>query len=72
MYRCKFPDESIISVKLVARNRISKLEHVLCGKIVGAVVIYPLILGTYAFFTTDQCHVYVTEFLDSVDLAKVI
>ncbi|XP_028966707.1 uncharacterized protein LOC114828095 [Galendromus occidentalis] len=72
VYRCRFADGSVIALKLVARNRISKLDHVLSGKIVGSVVSYPCILSTYAFFTTDQCHAYVTEFLEGVDLAKVI
>lgn len=71
VYCCEFADGSIVGVKLVARERISKLDHIICGKILGSVIAFPLLLLTHAFFSTDQCHVYVTEFLTGIDLAKV-
>lgn len=72
VYRCKFEDGAVVCVKLVSRDRLRKLDQIVCGKILGSVVSYPLILMTYAFFSTDQCHVYVTEHLNGIDLSKVL
>lgn len=72
VYRCKFMDGSICSIKLVGRRRISKVEYILCGKVVGSVIAHLMVLTTFAFFTTDQCHAYVMEFLEGIDMAKVI
>ncbi|XP_018495482.1 microtubule-associated serine/threonine-protein kinase 2-like [Galendromus occidentalis] len=72
VHRCRFQGVPVVSVELVERSRFKSESYSVAGKIVGAFLNSIHLCRSYASFATEDCYVSVLEYLEGIDLNRLI
>lgn len=72
VFKASLSGGPVTSVKLIAVDRFKSSENAASGKIVGSLINSPHLVRLFAWFSTVECYVTVMEYIDGVDLHKVV